>query len=160
MIGAIFYSRLLEKLYFLKYLPAFYFIGSYNEMKFEAVYLDHSRFVVSKSENKKSTQKYRYFFLILHNNICCGCSLEAPRGGASNEYPQHMFSWRNIIWIFLLWKSIWTKANLRVNIFSTSRLLIDDVCSKRGCASLADSCPSPVSFSKYLGFSGTDEDNF
>ena len=22
-------------------------------------------------------------------------SLEAPRRGASNEYPQHMFSWRN-----------------------------------------------------------------
>ena len=29
-------------------------------------------------------------------------SLEAPRRGASNEYPQHMFSWRNkknIVWI-------------------------------------------------------------
>ena len=27
--------------------------------------------------------------------LCCGCSLEAPRRGASNEYPLHMFSWRN-----------------------------------------------------------------
>ena len=36
-----------------------------------------------------------YFFLFLHKNICCGYSLEAPRQGASNEYPQHMFSWRN-----------------------------------------------------------------
>ena len=29
-------------------------------------------------------------------------SLEAPRRGASNEYPQHMFLWRNkknIMWI-------------------------------------------------------------
>ena len=28
---------------------------------------------------------------------CCGYSLEAPcgGGGTSNEYPQHMFSWRN-----------------------------------------------------------------
>ena len=34
-------------------------------------------------------------FLILHENICCGCSLEAPQRGASNEYSQHMFSWRN-----------------------------------------------------------------
>ena len=34
-------------------------------------------------------------FLFLHENICCGYSLEAPRQGASNEYPQHMFSWRN-----------------------------------------------------------------
>ena len=35
------------------------------------------------------------FFLFLHENICCGCSLEAPQWGASNEYPQHMFSCRN-----------------------------------------------------------------
>ena len=35
------------------------------------------------------------FFLFLHKNICCGYSLEAPCWGASNEYPQHMFSWRN-----------------------------------------------------------------
>ena len=41
-------------------------------------------------------------FLFLHENICCGYSLEAPWRGASNEYPQHMFSWRNkknIMWI-------------------------------------------------------------
>ena len=25
----------------------------------------------------------------------CGYSLEAPLQGASNEYPQHMHSWRN-----------------------------------------------------------------
>ena len=33
---------------------------------------------------------------------CCGYSLEVPRRGASNEYPQHMFSLRNkktIMWI-------------------------------------------------------------
>ena len=34
-------------------------------------------------------------FLFLRENICCEYSLEAPRRGASNEYPQHMFSWRN-----------------------------------------------------------------
>ena len=34
------------------------------------------------------------FFLFLYKNICCGYSLEAPRRGASNEYPQHMFLWR------------------------------------------------------------------
>ena len=33
------------------------------------------------------------FFLFLDKNICCGYSLEAPRGGASNEYPQHMCFW-------------------------------------------------------------------
>ena len=50
-------------------------------MELKAVCLGHSRFVVNKSEKindeidlNKSTQKY---------------------GGASNEYPQRMFSWRN-----------------------------------------------------------------
>ena len=33
--------------------------------------------------------------LFLHENICCGYSLEVPWQGASDEYPQHMFSWRN-----------------------------------------------------------------
>ena len=35
-----------------------------------------------------------FFFLFLHKTICCGYSLEAPRRGASNEYPQHMVLWR------------------------------------------------------------------
>ena len=30
-----------------------------------------------------------------NGNICCGYSLEAPRRGASNEYPQYIFSCRN-----------------------------------------------------------------
>ena len=34
-------------------------------------------------------------FIFLDENICCGYSLEAPRRGASNEYPQHMFLSRN-----------------------------------------------------------------
>ena len=35
--------------------------------------------------------------LFLHENVYCGYSLEGPRRGPSNEYPQHtcMFSWRN-----------------------------------------------------------------
>ena len=31
----------------------------------------------------------------LNENICCGYSLEAPRRGAYNEYPQDMYSSRN-----------------------------------------------------------------
>ena len=34
-------------------------------------------------------------FLFLHENICCGYSLEVPQWGTSNEYPQHMFLWPN-----------------------------------------------------------------
>ena len=32
-----------------------------------------------------------FFFLFLHENICCGYSLGVPHEDASNEYPQHMF---------------------------------------------------------------------
>ena len=39
--------------------------------------------------------KVLIFFLLLHENICCGYSLKALRWSASNEYPEHMFCWRN-----------------------------------------------------------------
>ena len=35
------------------------------------------------------------FFLFLHENICCGYSLEVPQWGTSNEYQQHTFSCGN-----------------------------------------------------------------
>ena len=41
-------------------------------------------------------------FLFLFLNICCGYSLEAPRQGTSNEYPQHIFSLRNKKIIYLI----------------------------------------------------------
>ena len=47
------------------------------------------------------------FFLFFHENICCGYSLEAPQQGTSNEYPQHMFSWKNKkYWYFWLEKKM------------------------------------------------------
>ena len=50
-------------------------------------------FTTKKNENfqiKKSD-----IFLISAQNIDCGYSLEPPRGGGSNEYPQSMFLSRN-----------------------------------------------------------------
>ena len=41
-------------------------------------------------------------FLISPCNICCVYPLEVPQQGASNEYPQHMFSWRNKKNIYLI----------------------------------------------------------
>ena len=35
--------------------------------------------------------KYQYFFLLLHESIYYGYSLEVPQQGTSNEYPQHIF---------------------------------------------------------------------
>ena len=44
--------------------------------------------------DKRRSQRH-FFFLFLHENIYCWYSLEAPRRGASNEYSQYMFLWRN-----------------------------------------------------------------
>ena len=40
-------------------------------------------------------QKILIFFLIFAQNIDCGYSLEPPRRGGSNEYPQSMFLSKN-----------------------------------------------------------------
>ena len=61
----------------------------------------HSRYVntVSIHSNFQGhfgfTVLCRIFSLFLHENVCCGYSLEAPWQGASNDYPQHIFLWRN-----------------------------------------------------------------
>ena len=44
---------------------------------------------------KFSDKKKLIFFLISAQNIDCGYSLEPPRRGGSNEYPQSMFLSRN-----------------------------------------------------------------
>ena len=46
-------------------------------------------FLVVKNEN--FTRKILTFFLLFAQNIDCGYSLEPPRRGGSNEYPQSMF---------------------------------------------------------------------
>ena len=44
---------------------------------------------------KKKSDKNSYIFHISAQNIECGYSLEPPRRGGSNEYPQSMFLSRN-----------------------------------------------------------------
>ena len=44
---------------------------------------------------KFSDKKIQYFFYISAQDIDCGYSLEPPRRGGSNEYPQSMF-WTEI----------------------------------------------------------------
>ena len=48
-----------------------------------------------KKKWKFSDKKILYFFYISAQNIDCGYSLEPPRRGGSNEYPQSMFLSRN-----------------------------------------------------------------
>ena len=70
---------------------------------------------------KPSLQIWRFFpevlifFLFLHKNKLW-CSLEAPQGGASNEYPQHMFLWRNKKTIHS-YLELWKKHNSGKNLF-------------------------------------------
>ena len=64
------------------------------------------------------SKKYWYFSCISRKRLCCGYSLEAPQRGASNEYPQHMFLWRNkkdIHLILPVINSYGLKANLNTN---------------------------------------------
>ena len=46
-------------------------------------------------KEKKNPYKNSYIFHISAQNIDCGYSLEPPRRGGSNEYPQSMFLSRN-----------------------------------------------------------------
>ena len=44
---------------------------------------------------KISDKKKMIFFIFLLKNIDCGYSLEPPRRGGSNKYPQSMFLSKN-----------------------------------------------------------------
>ena len=46
-------------------------------------------------KNEDLQQKFFDIFLIFAQNIECGYSLEPPRRGGSNEYPQSMFWSKN-----------------------------------------------------------------
>ena len=50
-------------------------------------------FLAVKIEN--INYKLLIFFLIFAQNIYCGYTLEPPRRGGSNEYPQYMFWSKN-----------------------------------------------------------------
>ena len=53
------------------------------------------KFCNQKKERFQIKKKSWYFFYISAQNIDCGYSLEPPRRGGSNEYPQSMF-WAEI----------------------------------------------------------------
>ena len=48
-------------------------------------------FLIATDKALFSIRKMVISFLFLHENICCGYSLEVPQRGTSNEYPQHVF---------------------------------------------------------------------
>ena len=54
------------------------------------VYLKHIVHVVEVIIALDKMGYQLIFFLFLHENICCGYSLEVPQRGTSNEYLQHI----------------------------------------------------------------------
>ena len=84
-------------------IPCQYYVGGYKKRKYINTFLvKNSILSRAKSWPIATVNKALFFirkmlisFLFLHKNTRCGYSLEAPRWGASNEYSQHMFSWRN-----------------------------------------------------------------
>ena len=52
-------------------------------------------FKISPPKNWKFSDKNSNIFHISAQNIDCGYSLEPPRRGGSNEYPESMFTSRN-----------------------------------------------------------------
>ena len=67
---------------------------------------------------KRGLQGYTLIFLYLLKNIDCGDSLEPPRRGGSNEYPQIMFWAEN----FFIWKVSFFGA--RISIYLNMRIFI------------------------------------
>ena len=54
------------------------------------------RMLVNTTDIGLDKSEYQVIFvLFLHENICCGYSLEAPRRGASNEYHNICFRGEN-----------------------------------------------------------------
>ena len=64
----------------------------YNSLR-KHVYSNILKILQLKKENFQI--KILIFFIFLFKNIDCGYSLEPPRRGGSNEYPQSMFLSRN-----------------------------------------------------------------
>ena len=78
-------------------------------------------------QQNKGLKGYTLFFLFLFKNIDFGYSLEPPRPGSSNKYPQYMFwaeIWKNIrvfyLKIFSVWR--WNFLYVWIDVFLYARL--------------------------------------
>ena len=67
----------------------FYFNRGGRDWKYSIAYSNILKILPPKNENFQI--KILIFFQISPQNVDCGYSLEPPRQGGSNEYPQSMF---------------------------------------------------------------------
>ena len=80
------------------FIPIFYARGLLTYLQHYNIFL----IIIPPDTTLFCTKNLFVFFLFFHKNIYCGYSLEAPQWGASNEYPQYMFTRRNKENIFLI----------------------------------------------------------
>ena len=62
-------------------------------------------------------------FLIFAQNIDCGYSLEPPRRGGSNEYPQSMF-WAEVWKISVFYLKFFNVLEVKVSIYLNRRVFV------------------------------------
>ena len=63
-------------------------------------------------------------FLIFAQNIDCGYSLEPPRRGGSNEYPQSMFLSRSMKNIRVFYLKIFNVLEVKFSIYLNRRVFV------------------------------------
>ena len=78
----------------------FFFYSEYKLTLRKHTYSNIMNFTTKKKKKKKKKNekiqiKILIFFIISAQKLDCGYSLETPRRGGSNEYPQSMFLNRN-----------------------------------------------------------------
>ena len=56
------------------------------------LFMDLSNYITCPWTSKYSKSTCLIKIYVLEENICCGYSLEALRGGAANKYPQYILS--------------------------------------------------------------------
>ena len=70
-----------------------------NEPPHDKIHYENTPIQIYRKFHFQKTEKFQIkksdIFHIFAQNIDCGYSLEPPRRGASNEYPQFMFLSRN-----------------------------------------------------------------
>ena len=73
-------------------------------------------YIFSEKDTFCFNLKVLILFIFLNENIYCEYPLEAPPRGASNEYPQYMFSWKNKKTNYLDSPLLWSHAHIIVYI--------------------------------------------
>ena len=76
-------------------------LGYLGDRKYKTIMLYETISKIALDKTHRQS-KIVNIFLFLHKHIYCGYLSEVSQEGISDEYPQHMFSWRNKKKIYLM----------------------------------------------------------